>query len=132
MVTSWSNKFCFVCNNLAIQYLQVLQTYLKYRSKAWVFCLCFPYCLLSSSCVFTFASLESFWNNMVPTAAVIYKQFPGVWVNICEFQIILADILEAHYWVTSCGQLALHDIFSYITNLHSTTTVNNDRRRDAC
>lgn len=133
MVTSWSDKFCFVCNNFAIQCLQVLQKYLEYRSKAWVFCLCFPHCLLSSNCcVFTLASLESFWNNTVPTAAVIYKQFPVVWVNICEFQVMLADILEAHYWVTSCGQLAVHDIFWYITNLHLTITINNDRGRDAC
>lgn len=42
---------------------------------------------------FTFSPLDSFSDSVVP--ADVCRQFPAVWVDVCEFQVELADIWTA-------------------------------------
>lgn len=53
---------------------------------------------------------------MVPAAAVEFKQFPPVWVDACEFEVVLVDILEWQCLETYRGNLwpdDVHEIFLY-------------------
>ena len=75
--------------------------------KAWIYCLWFLYCFLPSSCwLFFFCPLFSWlcFKQCGSATSVVCNQFPAVWVNVCEFQDVLADVLELKCSAVSCSQ----------------------------
>ena len=55
------------------------------------------------------SSSDSCLRSLTPAAAILGKRFPAASVDVCEFEVALADVLEAQrgaaYWASPHGKL---------------------------
>jgi hypothetical protein len=62
-------------------------------------------------------------NSLTPSTAVARKLFPVLRINVCGFEVALADVLVSQCWSTcwavSCGKLSIQHVLWNATVLHA-------------
>ena len=68
-------------------------------------------------------SSDSCLHSLKPAATILGKRFPAARVDVCEFEVALADVLEvqrgAAYWAAPHGKLSIQDILRNATIFHA-------------